>query len=117
MRVFACCLLLLLATASVICQSFLDSRPVHDYKMIERINANRDVGWTATKYKKFEGMTLGEARKYLGAVIVDPVNNLPRKSLPENVRVSTTFDAREKWGHCVHDVRDQGVSIYQLLKV
>ena len=116
MRVVTCCVLLLVAISAVMCQSFLDSRPVHDHRMIARINANSDVGWTATKYPRFEGMTLGEARKLLGAVIVDPVNNLPRKTIQQNVRVATTFDSREKWGHCVHEVRDQGVSIFNLLE-
>jgi cathepsin B len=99
---------LALTACIVSAQSFLD-RPVHDQALIEKINRDQTVGWKATKYAEFAGMTLRDARKLLGAVLIDPINNLPKKSI-EGASLKAApvaFDARTKWGKCIHAVRNQ----------
>nr|AKC55968.1 Fowlerpain-2 [Naegleria fowleri] len=106
-NLFLATVLALLAAACLVsAQSHLD-KPVHDAFLIERINRDSSVGWTATKYAKFSDMSLRDARKMLGTVLIDPVHNLPKKSVLSARAPAQSFDARTKWGKCVHAIRDQ----------
>lgn len=70
----------------------------------------RNIGWTASNYSQFWGLTLKEGREYrLGThkpdelvMSMNPINVNHDGRLPEN------FDARAKWPGWVHEVRDQG---------
>ncbi|EFC46160.1 predicted protein, partial [Naegleria gruberi] len=101
------CLLLALAAVSTFAQLSTLDRPVHDHTLIQKINADSSIGWTAAAYPQFAGMTLRDARKLLGTVLVHPINNLPKKTMPANLKAASSFDARTKWGKCVHPIRDQ----------
>nr|CAG4710523.1 unnamed protein product [Naegleria fowleri] len=106
-NLFLATVLALLAAACLVsAQSHLD-KPVHDAFLIERINRDSSIGWTATKYAKFSDMSLRDARKMLGTVLIDPVHNLPKKSVLSARAPAQSFDARTKWGKCVHAIRDQ----------
>lgn len=77
--------------------------------IINAVNT-RNLGWQASNYSKFWGMTLQEGRQYrLGThkpdVLVMDMN--PIKIQYEG-RLPESFDARVRWPGWVHDVRDQG---------
>ena len=108
---------LLIATTFVCGQFSALDKPVHELSLIQKINSDSSIRWKATTYKKFEGMTLREARKYLGTAIISPINNLPKKKMPKNLKAASHFDAREKWEDCIHEIRNQEVCFLQILQI
>lgn len=80
--------------------------PVVDMSIVNLINSDPKSTWTAGVNNQFEGMTVREAQKLLGA----HVN--AEATMPELVyraaNLPESFDARTQWPNCPHAIRDQG---------
>ena len=50
--------------------------------------------------------TLEDIQARLGTIVQGPVEGIP-SPLPSNDDLPKSFDSRDKWGHCVHAIRDQ----------
>lgn len=80
-----------------------------DNSMIESINSDDSLGWTATNYSEFEG------RKYKESIEIrlgtfGPATRIPPKSRQTNKskKLPNYFNSVLKWPHFVTKVRDQG---------
>jgi len=79
---------------------------VNDEVEIAKINSE-SRGWVAGHNEFFAGVTRGEAKKYLGAIIVDdpsfPVLNHTLKA----TAIPAAFDSRTQWPGLIHPIRNQ----------
>ncbi|KAG2378884.1 hypothetical protein C9374_008032 [Naegleria lovaniensis] len=82
--------------------------PANDDDLIERINSNHTIGWKATKYDRFENVTIGYLRDSLFGLSLLP-NDPDTPTIEGEVRVQlpASFDARTAWPRCVLPIRDQ----------
>jgi len=85
-----------------------DKRTLRD-SMAEHINENN--GWEATNYEQFEGLTIEEIKsKFLGANSVD-LSQVEDLTVMDYTGMGNdipdSFDSREQWPGCVHNIRDQ----------
>jgi cathepsin B len=62
--------------------------------------------WRAARNPRFEGLTLEEAKRFLGAKPSDSYAKLPMKN-DFIAAVPDEFDSRTQWPDYIHDVRDQ----------
>ncbi|KAL4236419.1 Tubulointerstitial nephritis antigen-like [Mactra antiquata] len=78
-------------------------------KIINGVN-DRNLGWQASNYSKFWGMTLNDGIRYrLGTYKPDGlVLSMNPIEVQHNGRLPANFDSRQKWPGFVHGVRDQG---------
>lgn len=71
---------------------------------------NSKATWKADTNSKFEGMTLGEVKKMMGA-IVEPelVITLPKKNVEFDGELPASFEPKDKWPACtdIYHARDQ----------
>lgn len=76
-----------------------------DDTIIQQVNLGEST-WTAGRNKRFEGMSLEDARKLLGTRLDRP-GKLPKKfnKIPE--AIPTSFDARTQWPNCIHPIMNQ----------
>jgi len=84
-----------------------DSAPAVSNDMINRVNS-RQTTWTAGQNAKFAGMTIGQAKVYMGTILGGRMP--PAKVFDEeDVSVPDSFDARTAWSQCpsINLVRDQ----------
>ncbi|KAF0982978.1 hypothetical protein FDP41_010956 [Naegleria fowleri] len=82
--------------------------PANDDDLIERINTNHTIGWKATKYARFENMTIGHLRNSLFGLSLLPNDpDTPRIEGEVRVQLPASFDARTAWPRCVLPIRDQ----------
>jgi len=101
------CLFALLAVTAV--AGRLVDMPAVSHNLIDRINNDPTVTWTAGINSRFEGMNLAQAKKQCGVLKSDIVAPVIKKTIAEAIPAS--FDARDQWGaKCpsLYDVRDQG---------
>lgn len=84
------------------------SAPAIDKDMIEELNKDVTRTWEAGVNEALIGKTYGDVRSML--ISRDYfVQNEPVETLEiSNVTAPTSFDSREKWGACVHPIRNQG---------
>jgi len=52
-------------------------------------------------------MTIDQVKGLLGTIVDHTDTTFPNASVPNGYTASASFDARSKWGSCVHAVRDQ----------
>jgi len=93
-----------------------DVRPisglVHDPEYIARLNAEEGSLWIAAPQKHFDGWTMEDARKLLGARLSHIDHHL-NETLPDSVyerakgHLPLEFDARTQWQGLIHPIRDQ----------
>jgi len=82
---------------------------VHNEESYEYINSQQDL-WTAGRNELFDGKSLEEAKKLLGAILQAPAN---RRAAIKEIEVTDvlpeSFDSRTAWPKCdsLREVRDQ----------
>jgi cathepsin B len=82
----------------------IDEVPVLDDDLIAQINSVAQ--WKAGRNPRFEGVTVAQAKKLLGAKVAPlPGTKTSRLSAPG--ALPTSFDSRKEWPGCVHPVRNQ----------
>jgi len=74
--------------------------------IIDYVNAN--ANWQAAESKFFDGMTLQDAKKLMGTVVVDPKTR-PGVVVVDKVAatIPTSFDSRTQWPGCIGAIRNQ----------
>eukprot|EP00296_Roombia_truncata_P008034 JP446500.1.p1 GENE.JP446500.1~~JP446500.1.p1 ORF type:complete len:321 (+),score=120.58 JP446500.1:113-964(+) len=77
---------------------------VIDRNFIEELN-KLEHHWIAGENQRFMNMTVGEARKLLGARLHFDIT-APKKKY-EGVKIPDSFDSRKEWPDYIHDIRDQ----------
>eukprot|EP01028_Stygiella_incarcerata_P002656 TRINITY_DN14_c0_g2_i2.p1 TRINITY_DN14_c0_g2~~TRINITY_DN14_c0_g2_i2.p1 ORF type:complete len:343 (-),score=65.54 TRINITY_DN14_c0_g2_i2:450-1478(-) len=79
-------------------------RPLKQKEIVQHVNSDPSIPWTATVHPRFEGYTVLEMRRMLGVPLIIRRNLAtgPETSLPDS------FDSRDQWPGCVGDIRDQG---------
>jgi len=102
-------LLAILAVASPLNTLVADDAVVLDEDLIDSIN-ERELGWKAAKNGRFEGMTMGEAKRLLGLRIPETGVSCThllsqRQATYENV--PTEFDSRTAWPGYIHPIANQ----------
>lgn len=83
---------------------------INDAARIEALNSVEGSTWVAGKNVGFDFMTVEDARKLFGTVLVeqDHVNGtLPQAYYDSFGAASADFDARKKWGSLIHPIRNQ----------
>lgn len=66
--------------------------------------------WQAAHYPQFENLTLWEAKKQLlglGSFQITPDIPIDVEEVKKE-RLREHFDSRERWGDCIHEIRNQG---------
>lgn len=66
----------------------------------------RRCRWVAGRNKRFEGVSLAEAQRLLGAKL-GPRKPAVAVDLPAGISIPAAFDARTQWPGAIHPVRDQ----------
>eukprot|EP00761_Pharyngomonas_kirbyi_P011061 gb/GECH01011085.1/.p1 GENE.gb/GECH01011085.1/~~gb/GECH01011085.1/.p1 ORF type:complete len:314 (+),score=44.00 gb/GECH01011085.1/:1-942(+) len=100
---------LLAAIIPIISAETLDDKPVLDNDIIDKVNKGNH-GWKADRNSKFEGMTIGEARKFLSTMLVasDPEGVIPDvREIDSTHSIPQHFDSRDEWKNCIHPIRNQ----------
>ncbi len=81
------------------------SPPITDQSFVNKINSVQN-DWLAVNHDMFTNKTLNDISHLFSTEMNKGINAEPYHysgaQLPEN------FDSREKWGKCVHPIRDQG---------
>jgi len=97
---------LLLAICNALC-SISESSPILDDNLIKHINSG-GYPWNAARNKRFEGVSVAEAKKMMGT-LKNKINENPKINNKKSVQdMPAQFDARKQWPQCVHGVLDQG---------
>jgi cathepsin B len=74
--------------------------------VIDQINNDPTSTWKAARYEMFENKTFDEIKYLFGTyVIPNEVSNAP--DVDPNVPIADEFDGRQKWGKCIHAIRNQ----------
>ena len=102
--------LLLACVAVAASVPLFDDAPVMTEDLINQINSRNDVSWVAGWNSRFDGMTVQEAKRFMGVpadskAYLPPVKDIqPAKAIPDS------FDARTAWPKCnsIGHIRDQG---------
>jgi len=106
-KVIACVLaVVVLAVADA---DYFAQQAIHE-GLIAEINADPTSTWTAGVNPVFKGMTLEDVKKQLlGARAINLIpGNYPAPRGKYAVQdVPAQFDARQKWGDCIHAIRNQ----------
>jgi len=102
----------LLMVASVVLAS-KEGEAILSQKLVDRINADSTLHWTATMNEKFLGYTYQDAEGVLGFVPNKELRQKYKVHLAASEEVHSAaipdrFDARTQWPSCVHGVLDQG---------
>jgi len=87
----------------------LESTPAVSHHLIDRINNDQTVQWTAGVNTRFEGMNLAQVKKQCGVLHSDVKAPVIQDAVAQAIPAS--FDARDQWGaKCpsLYDIRDQG---------
>jgi len=87
----------------------LSSVPAVSHNLIDRINNDQHVHWTAGVNTRFEGMNLAQVKGLCGVLPSDVKAPVIQKTVAASIPAS--FDARDQWGSkcpSVYDIRDQG---------
>jgi cathepsin B len=101
----------LVALAAISCVVALNlNAPAIDMNIIRQVNANKKSTWKAGVNARFNGATLGQAKRLMG--VKKNGFKLPVKTMPKYkaADLPTAFDARTQWGSkcpSVSEVRDQ----------
>jgi len=101
--------ILSLLALSVVFATKLEDKPALSHNIIDRINNDPNVHWTAGRNRRFEGMNLAEAKRECGVLKGGPVPDVIKKDVAQVIPDS--FDARDQWGgicESLYDIRDQG---------
>lgn len=83
---------------------------INDHARIEALNSVEGSTWVAGHNPGFDFMTIRDARKLFGTVLVekDHVNNtLPQAFYDSLGDAAAGFDARTQWGNLIHPIRNQ----------
>jgi cathepsin B len=80
---------------------------VNDQSIINAVN-EANAGWTAGRNSIFNGKTLSQVKKMLGALLVQPISEQVYRINVAEGFAPASFDSREKWPSCVHTIRNQG---------
>jgi len=83
-----------------------DAAPAVTDELIAHVNSHQST-WTAGKNDKFDGMTIGEAKVYMGTILGR--RSAPIIEIDSDVVAPASFDARTQWPNCpsISLVRDQ----------
>lgn len=98
-----------LVASSEVVPAFIDeeSIPILDDAIIESVNS-RNIGWTAGRNNRFEGVSIAAAKRLLGVVIPGSAVNCPAANASLDVSdLPDSLDTRTKWPNFIHPVRDQ----------
>jgi len=105
--------LLVVAALAVAASALRLDAPVNDAHVVQKVN-NANVGWTAGFNKRFEGLTLQDAKSLCGVAEGWNTKHMPVKAFDLSEQqiqdIPTSFDARKQWGSMcptVNEVRDQ----------
>lgn len=67
-----------------------------------------NAGWTAAKSERFAGMHIHEIQAMMGTVVEEAPKIVGMMERNTNVTdIPSEFDARQKWGKCIHEVENQ----------
>lgn len=81
---------------------------INDENMISKINNNPKASWKAQAHKQFEGMTMEQMKKMLGAFLPVPETmNVEKYNPVVKTAVPEEFDLRKANPACVGPIRDQ----------
>jgi len=94
---------------------------IQDDAFIQAINTQR-LPWTAARNKRFEGLTVADAKRMMGTRPMDaeaqqllekmrigrPKQTVQKPNKPQKRDFPVNFDSRTQWPGCVHAVLDQG---------
>lgn len=97
------------------------SIPTHfTQDIIDSVNNNPSISWKAKLHSEFAGLELSEIAKRLGGR-PSPPPQPTSEQLSRLVKdggfggfnnimdtIPASFDSREKWGSCIHQIRNQG---------
>jgi cathepsin B len=107
MRVIIVCTLLALAVAAFAQRVDLSS-PAVDKDLIAELNKDNAMTWTAGVNDNLIGKTYGDVMRTMLMSRDFFVPNEEIEILPTiNATAPTEFDARTKWGACIHPIRNQ----------
>jgi len=88
----------------------VDSELLNDDDIISSINA-QNLGWTAGRNGRFEGLTLRDAKKLLGVRIPESAvscsHMMEKLPVVDMSDVPSSFDSRAQWPHYIGSIRDQ----------
>lgn len=78
-------------------------------EIIEKVNNNPEISWTAGVNKKFDPTKKPSEYAYLMGTILGE-ERLPEKAIQVAASIPDAFDPREQWPNCnvLNEVRDQG---------
>jgi len=101
----------LLVAGCALASALVLTSPVNDAHIVQKVN-NADAGWTAGFNKRFEGLTLQDAKSLCGVAEGWNTKHMPVMSYDESQLqdIPESFDARQQWGTMcpsVKEVRDQ----------
>jgi len=88
-----------------------DDAPILNVEHINYVNSQPDSSWKAGLNPRFEGMSIRDFKKLLGAKLNTPPElKLPLKEVQVPNDLPTEFDARVQWANCstIGTIRDQG---------
>ena len=102
--------LLLACVAFAASLPLFDDAPVRTEELINEINSRNDVSWVAGWNSRFEGMTVHEAKRFMGVPADSKAYLPPAKDITPANAIPASFDARTAWPKCnsIGHVRDQG---------
>jgi hypothetical protein len=97
-------LLILALSVLVVAWEERGTDPVQSDRIIQAVNSE-DRGWIAGKNKRFESLTIDEAKYSLGLSQQPVVRNETIYQGPNTN--PTSFDGRTKWPDCFEPIKDQ----------
>lgn len=83
---------------------------LYDQKsIIDEVNSKPGVTWRAGHNKYFEGKTLADIKRLMGALETPAEMKLPQKDIEPLADINADFDSRTAWPNCesIKEVRDQ----------
>jgi len=101
---------LLACVAVAVSLPLFDDAPVMTEELINEINSRNDVSWVAGWNSRFEGMTVHEAKRFMGVPADSKAYLPPVKDIQPAKTIPASFDSRTAWPKCnsIGHVRDQG---------
>jgi len=102
-------ILLVLAVLTIVSAKRLEDTPAISHRLIDRINNDPKIHWTAGVNTRFDGMNLAQAKRYCGVLKGGPSAPFIKKDVAQ--AIPDSFDARTQWGSkcpSLFDIRDQG---------
>ena len=102
--------LLLACVAVAASLPLFDDAPVMTEELINEVNSRNDVSWVAGWNSRFEGMTVLEAKRFMGVPADSKAYLPPVKDIEPAKAIPAEFDARTAWPKCnsIGHIRDQG---------